>query len=194
MEWRVRNAAGTTICTRRATLVSGGIVRYHFNIFGAYIECVQTDPSAAETLQAYILDQTPDLQTDSTNYVVGGGRRNNAGTDDATGNICGHLYALDNGAAAHVAGRTPGPRQAGTTAMNYTNAQVSWLFRDAMIFINQAGSLKWTGRIYHALLCDATIPPQAERSINIDTATTGVFKVTGQPLIQTTQKIMMRKS
>ncbi len=195
IEWRVRNQSAATICTRRAQILSGYAVRMYVNIYGVFIDCLVLDPASSETLQAHILDQTPDLQTDSSNYVIGAGRRSGTSTDDGTGNTCGHYFALDNGVATHVAGRFQSAGDSAGTIRNYINPQGSMLFRDCQVLINQGGTNKWSGRICHALVYDSSyIAPHSDRVIKIDTSTTGTFRMTGQPLIQTILKMCMRKS
>ncbi len=194
IEWRVRNSAGTTLLTRRIQITAGFPIRFYTNIYGCLIEALQANPETSEVLQAHILDQTPDLQTDVSNYIIGAGRRTSGSVDDGSGNTTGHYFAFDNAVATHVAGRTMSCRILQGTALVMQNAQGTYWMRDMLIGINQAGTIRWSGRICHALLVDSTIPPGTDRAIKIDTSTTATYRVIGVPAIETTVRFMMRKS
>jgi hypothetical protein len=189
----MRNSSGTTITTRRIQITAGFAVRFFTNTMGFLIEAIQADPASSETLQGHMLDQSPNLQSDVSNYVIMAGRRNNTSVDDGSGNIVGHYAAIDNGTPAFVAGRLPSTLNAASGAIALQNIQSSFLLRDFLIHINQAGTIRWSGRICHALEIDSTIPPGSDRAVKIDTSTTATYRVTGNPLIQTA-RMCMRKS
>jgi hypothetical protein len=193
LEYRMRNSSGTTITTRRIQITAGFAVRFFTNTMGFLIEAIQADPASSETLQGHMLDQSPNLQSDVSNYVIMAGRRNNTSVDDGSGNIVGHYAAIDNGTPAFVAGRLPSTLNAASGAIALQNIQSSFLLRDFLIHINQAGTIRWSGRICHALEIDSTIPPGSDRAVKIDTSTTATYRVTGNPLIQTA-RMCMRKS
>jgi len=193
IEWRVRDQAAVTICTRRFNLGTGALF-IHGSTVGCYAEFVQTAQNAAENGRAFVLDVAPDQNADVSIYVVGNGFRNNAGTNDNQGDCYGEYFAVDNG--------TPTSRNRcflfnmvqGTSVTHFT-ASGKWLFREQALAINFAATQKWAGRPAHVLFCSSIFNGGDERDVYIDTNTTGRFRASSSAAVQqSTIREMMRKS
>jgi len=175
LEFRTRNAAGTTLCTRRIQIDNPGSVEYFCNIFGVTVNALRANPP--ERFEAHILDQSPDLQSDSALYVISHGYRNNADTADLADT--GRYFAIDN-AVATLAARAR--RWATTETPAVVNLQTppgTYLFRDATVRINSAGVNRWAGRICHAIAVMQNIGLGVELQPFIDTSTPARFRVLG---------------
>lgn len=192
LEWRVRNQAGVTLCTRRITL-NGSTVRYFCSTMGVLVEVCIIDPNASEILSAHVLDMAPDLTTDHSLYCLGGGYRNSAGTQDSQGNASSQYFAIDNGTAGMTL-------RGGTYSVSVDgNVQAMidmagrFFLREMQISINFAGTFRWAGRLVHALNGPADFGGGTERAMYIDTNTVATFKSLGFALTAGNQRMMMRK-
>ena len=186
LEIRVRNATPTTVITRRIQITSGGSVWYHGNIFGLVIASLS---ATNEIAQAHVLDQTPDLQSDSALYVVANAYRSAADSADGNGTIMGQYFAIDNGAAGMLSRLRRWTASGNSNGGSTVNSQFQTitgklLWRDALAAINSAGTLRWAGRICHALMCDSTLALLARRYPYIDTSTGKEFMVLGLTSVQ----------
>jgi hypothetical protein len=179
LEMRVRDQTGTTVCTRRIEINTGGTaVRYYCNIYGMVIESLIAAQS--EILQAHLLDLTPDLQSDHSLYVIGNGYRDSSSTMDSNGTQVGYYYAVDNGTPGNLSrlkrfdyDTTP---TADVPLIDVTGAIAA---RDAIISINFSGTARWAGRICHSVLVDKTCANGAAIKPNIDDDTQCTFRVIG---------------
>lgn len=194
LEVRVRNASAATVITRRIQLTSGASVWYHGNIFGVVIACLNT---TNEIAQAHILDQTPDLQSDSALYVIANALRTTADSNDANGSVTGQYYAIDNGAAAILSRlrrwTASGNSNGGSTVEAAFRTIIGTLrYRDALCAINSAGTLKWAGRICHALMVDESVGSNMRRNPYIDSSTGAEFLSLGLSATASHMKLAFR--
>jgi len=191
IEWRVRNQAATTLCTRRITLGTGAC-RIYGSTAGVVAEFVQTAENGLMVASAHVLDMAPNLNTDHTLYVIGNGYLNNTSANDNAADAAGEYFAIDNGGAA--SNNRGWYWQASNGAVPpMISASGKFVFREATIFINFSAIIKMAGRIVHCLAADSNLNGGDERKIYIDTSTVATFKVLGQNPISTT-RYMMRKS
>jgi len=178
LEIRVRNAAAATVITRRIQITSGVSVWYYGSVYGVVIEAMS---ATAEVAQAHVLDQTPDLQTDSSLYVIANAYRSAADATDANAITTGFYFAIDNGAAGQLSRLRRWTANSGNDAGSSSKTLVThvgtMLWKDPLVAINSAGTLRWAGRICHALMCDSSIPVYGRRYPFIDTDTTKEFRV-----------------
>lgn len=180
IEWRVRNHSGTTICTRRAQIVSGNNVRYFCNTQGVLVECLTANPNSSECLQAHILDESPDAQSSQANCEVGGGRRSSASADDGNGDDPFDLFAIDNGSAGTAKRGGDWGCANNNVPVGLMSASLSLLYVDPHIYISQGANKEWTGRICHCLVTDSRGGVGGtEHRVNLDDSTTVTFKTVG---------------
>jgi hypothetical protein len=192
VEWRVRDQAGVTVCTRRFNLGTGAMF-IHGSTVGCYAEFVQTAQNGLENGRAFVLDVAPDGNADVSLFVVGNGFRTAAGANDGAGDVYGEYFAIDNGASATLNRTFFLSTDSGQTPAHLTSAG-KFLFREEAIVINFAGTVKWAGRIPHMVLCSSLFNGGDERDIYIDTNTPGRFRATSSGSAQATMREMVRKS
>lgn len=191
VEWRVRNQAGTTVCTRRFQLGTGPL-RIYGSTAGVLAEFVQTNQNAAQLGAAFLLDMAPDLTTDHVLYVIGGAFLNTSNTNDGQFDSYGEWFAIDNGTAATL-NRGFYWQQSNGAILSVFSAAGRYIFREEHITINFGGTLKWAGRIPHMLMCDSGFNGGDERKVYIDTNTVATFKTIGSAAVSS-MRHMMRKS
>ncbi len=195
IEWRVRNAAAVTVCTRRIALGLGG-VRYFVSTVHAVVEVLLTDPNLSEVLQAYMVDMAPDGNADHALYVVGTGYRTAANSIDGQGTNASYLFAIDNGTAAglHRGGLYPGVTD-GVNPTPLVDASYRAFLREFLITINFAGTFRWAGRLPHSLLGEGTFfGTNGERKVYIDSSTPATFKAIGLTASNVIPRQLLRKS
>lgn len=193
VEFRVRNQAGTTVCTRRLQLGTG-VMRIFASSAGLVIEMVQTNPVASEMFAAFLLDMAPDTTSDHSLYVVGAGHRNNTSTVDSQGGTTGQYFAIDNGVAGELSRNGLYMFNCNSNAINSVDSTGRYFFRELLFSINFAGTVKWAGRAAHALWSDSIFNGGDERKIYIDTNTVATFKCVGQVNFSNQRGPWMRKS
>lgn len=193
VEWRVRNAAAATICTRRANLGLGGM-RIYASSAHVLVEFLFTDPNGSENLSANVLDMAPDANTDHVLYVIGAGYRNTAGTQDSSGNIPGRYFAINNGSATAVDYGGYYNQSSAANVIEHISPDGRWHFREIKCAISFAGAIRWAGRQTHTLISSTVFNGGNERKIYIDTNTVATYKAIGLALAATNIRQFMRKS
>lgn len=192
LDWRVRNAAGVTVCTRRVVL-STGYVHIFGSTAGVVVESIGTPNKMLTAFCfAFLLDMAPNVPGDHVLYVFGGGRYNTSGTDDNQSASAGQGFAIDNGAT--------GSQQRGLTSQTMAAAAINFYTSGGRqyychypININFSGTFRLAGCVPHMLKCSNQIHPGDERSMWLDENTYATFKVLGMTDVNNV-RAMMRKS
>jgi hypothetical protein len=182
LECRVRDPNGVTICTRRINLPSTTTWSV-FIYTGQFHAIIDVDPgaSAFETLQAGILDLSPEAQNAHTHYVYGTGSRSTADSVDNNGAYtC--LYLIDN-VTPVVTNRVSLFMGAGSTNVGVRTLNGSRVYRMREVWGypvgTSSGNQKFAGRCYQQILLDGFVTVGAEFLVPIDTGLSAKFKVTG---------------
>lgn len=192
IEWRVRNAAGVTVCTRRITLGTGA-VRLYGSTQGIMIEFVQTSQNGIHHAFAFVLDPTPNLISDHSLYVFGGGYLTTAGTNDSLNDTYGEGFAIDNGSAGSIQRAANNAKMDGVV-INSMSASGKLIYNDSLIYISFSGVFKIAGRIVQCLRGESSFNNGGdEKKVYIDTDIAAVFKAVGTTSNHSL-RWMMRKS
>jgi hypothetical protein len=192
LEMRVRDAAGTTICTRRMQIGTAHV----YILFGemhAHI-CADSGSWTPEFVEAGLLDCTPDAQNSHTHVVYGQGIRNTSDVWDSNYTSVAYAWMLDNAAAACVARASM--FSAGSSYVNQclTTLNGSRMYREVSYFALPTGdatNYRVAGRRYQSLFGTSDLPMFARVSIPVDTGVSGIFLVTAIPYFYMA-KILMR--
>lgn len=192
LDWRVRNAAAATVCTRRVVLGTG-YVHIFGSTAGVVVEAIGS-PNHELTAHcfAHLLDMSPNVPGDHVLYVYGGGRYNTSGTDDNTSASAGQGYCIDNGAAASLQ-RAWAPFSIAGVVANFFTSMGRPYFCHYPIYINFAATVRAAGIIPHALMGTTQLRPGDERNMWLDENTYATFKVLGMSAVNNV-RMMMRKS
>jgi hypothetical protein len=181
LEWRVRDKDGVTLCTRRINMPSTN--NWAVRIFvGAYHAIIDVDgcTTTYETLQAGILDLSPEDQDAHSHWAYGTGSRTTGNSLDANGGDS-YLYMIDNVAAAVLerVGRFSGAHPSLNIGRWTLNG--SRVYRPREVWNKPAGvaNLRFAGRCYQQVLIASDVAPGAEIKIPVDTSLTATFKVLG---------------
>lgn len=180
LEFRVRDANGATVCTRRINCPSTN--NWSVRIFTSqYYVHIDVDPvtATAEHLTAGMLDPSPDAAHNK--YVYGNGFRSTADSNDSYSNV-GRLYMIDNTTPAY------GDRvliwgAAGNNDMALRTMNGSRIYRPHGLYCKPTGgaTMFFAGRRYQTLLVDAALGWGAKVTVPIDSNLSGLFRVTCLP-------------
>lgn len=177
LEWRVRNSAGTTVCTREAQIdVAGTTVRIYASEYYCFIE-FDRPTGTDEHLGSGMLDQSPDAQNAHDVYVYANGTRTSAGSADGQFGSWAYWFMIDNGTASAVIRARSFSNYAGNAVIQQTGAS-AYLYQPAKLSAAIGGANhKWAGQMYGAYVCDSNLAFQVDKTIPIDDSTTKTFRV-----------------
>lgn len=174
--WVVKDQNVITICSRAIQVDgAGNAVNYYTGQFHAVVESLQATPEIA---QAIILDETPEAEGATTNYVVGNGYRNSGFAIDGAGSSFFQFFALDNGVSGQASRARGFGYDTSGTAIGLVDGAGALQFFPMDIRINLATVDKWVGRGYQSYMCDQSIASGTNKTVQIgDAGETGTFRV-----------------
>lgn len=193
LSWIVNDQNGIQICNREIDIdVAGNAVNYYTGQFHAVIE---TERATPEIAQAGILDETPEGEGATTNYVFANGARNSVGTLDGQGSTFFQFFALDNGSSAQASRARGWAYDISGNVMGLVDGAGSLQFFPMDMRINLAGTNKWVGRGYQSYMCDISIAAGTSKVVQIGNAgETGTFRVLGGLNVATLMRQMVRSA
>lgn len=192
IEFRMRDYRGATICTRRIQIDNPGptAANYYCSVRGVTVESLRATPEIA---QLQLLDPTPDLVADVDNRTVGNGYRTAADVVDGNGSNSAQWFAVDAGAPAVSQRLINWGANSASTVLGMIAGSSDFIYRDELLQINQSNSVQaWTGRPWHRLACDQTLPFSSDKTVPLGDGTTGTFRVIGLATVNGL-RVMCRK-
>lgn len=177
LEVRHRDYRGSALTTRRISIDATATVNYFCTQRGYLIESLRATPEMA---MAQLLDPSPDAESEVDNRFISEASLTTASGNDNQGQNVGQMRGFDNGVDTLGNPRTVYRYgYIGATAQGVDGAG-NYVYGGVEVCFNQAGAVRNTGRIYHALFCDSTLAFGTDKTVKLDDAgNLGTFRVVG---------------
>ncbi len=177
-----RDDSGRTIKNRTADITATDTVRYFTGRHYAVIEFVNvTVATTGEAIGCGLTDLTPDASSAVRDNAWMFGRRDSAGTLDATSDTWSEFDMFDNGTIASVR-RAEAPADSTATAIALWSHTGRLVTRPVLLCstpkANPFSARQPIGRLYQSVVVPDELGPGDEVTVPIDDALSGVFKVT----------------
>lgn len=178
LEILMRDYRGTTLYDRRIQIDATAAVNYFCSKFSFFIESLR---ATSECAWGSLLDLTPGAISDVDNKIIGSAFRTTADSADGNGSTISTHFGFDSGSAAATARLMQQNANTGGSAIaTMSTGAGTLLYREVAMTITQAGNIRWTGRMYQALVGDATISFGSDKTVPIDDGgTTATFRCVG---------------
>lgn len=187
-----------TICTRRIEIDNPGPTPVR--IFAGFPYCViesERTSGTWELLQAYILEPSPAFLADITNRVLGNGFRDSGSNPDGQGASVFQLAMWENGSASINTRVENKNTQIGGNQVNSNMSDATgrnWYLPADFIAQQAASSVEgFVGRLPNVYIGNSTVGQGLDRTVPIDTGTSGVFQKLGLS-VSTQMGMFIRKS
>ena len=187
----VTDQNAVTIINREIDIdVAGNGVNYYTGQFHAWIESLRAGTS--EIFSSGIIDETPQAQNAIQDYVYANAYRNSGGAFDGLGGAVAQEFMLDNGASG-MQQRYRSWGQSQGVIVGLPDGAGALQFFPADMFATLTGVNKWLGRGYQLYMCDNSIAPGTQKTIQIGNAgETGVFQEISGLTVYANMKVMVR--